>query len=124
MQSRMDTEPVLSALRMVIWRRKPSGSVTVHSDQGGQFFSYELQGFLKERNLVASMSRRGNCHDNVVAASFFQLRKRERVRRIIYANHDEARQDIFNYIELFHIPVRLHSLNDGLSPVKYEMQFN
>ena len=120
----MDKELVLSALLMAIWRRKPTDPVMVHSDQGSQFSSYEWQGFLKEHNLVASMSRRGNCHDNAVVESFFQLLKRECVRRLIYANCDEARQDIFDYIEMFYNPVRRHSHNDGLSQVKYEMQFN
>ena len=124
MQSRMDKELVLSALLMAIWRRKPSEPVMVHSDQGSQFSSYEWQGFLKEHNLVASMSRRGNCHDNAVVESFFQLLKRERVRRRIYATRDEARQDIFDYIEMFYNPIRRHSHNNGLSPIKYEMQFN
>jgi putative transposase len=70
MQSRLDKELVLSALLMAIWKRKPNQSVMVHSDQGSQFSSYEWQGFLKEHNLVASMSRRENCHDNAVVDSF------------------------------------------------------
>jgi putative transposase len=55
--------------------------VIVHSDQGSQFSSHELQSFLKAHNLIASMSRRGNCYDNAVAESFFQLLKRGRIRR-------------------------------------------
>ena len=124
MQSRMDKELVSSALLMAIWRRKPSEPVMVHSDQGSQFSSYAWQGFLKEHNLVASMSRRGNYHDHAVVESSFQLLKRVRVRRRVYANRDEAGQDIFDYIEMFYNPVRRHSHNDGLSMVKYEMKFN
>jgi putative transposase len=96
----------------------------VHSDQGSQFSSYEWQGFLKEHNLIASMSRRGNCHDNAVVESFFQLLKRERIKRRTYLNREQARQDVFDYIEMFYNPIRRHSHNDGLSPVKYEQQFN
>jgi putative transposase len=70
MQSRMDKKLVISALLMAIWRRKPNQSVMVHSDQGSQFSNYEWQGFLKEHNLVASMSRSGNCHDSAVVESF------------------------------------------------------
>ena len=124
MQSRMDKELVISALLMAIWKRKPNQSVMVHSDQGSQFSSYEWQGFLKEHNLVASMSRRGNCHDNAVVESFFQLLKRERIKRRTYLNREQARQDVFDYIEMFYNPIRRHSHNDGLSPVKYEQQFN
>jgi putative transposase len=106
---------------MAIWWREPSESVIVHSAQGSQFSSYEWQGFLKEHNLVSSMSRRRSFRDNLVAESFFQLLKRERVRRRIYANGDEARQDIFDYIKMFYNQMRHHSYNYGLSPVKYEM---
>ena len=58
------------------------------------------------------MSRRGNCHDNAVAESFFQLLKRERIKRKRYATRDLARQDIFDYIEMFYNPVRKHGSND------------
>lgn len=66
------------------------------------------------------MSRRGNCHDNAVAESYFQLLKRERVRRRIYASRDEARQDIFDYIEMFYNPKHRHSSSQDMSPVEYE----
>ena len=56
---------------MAVWSRKPDQSVLVHSDQGSQYTSYERQAFLKEHGLESSMSRRGNCHDNAVAESFF-----------------------------------------------------
>lgn len=60
-QSRMTTDIALQALLMAIWRRKPEGRVTVHSDQGSQFTSREWQTFLSQHNLEPSMSRRGNC---------------------------------------------------------------
>jgi putative transposase len=123
MQSRIDRGLVLDALLMAVWRRKPKGEVIVHSDQGSQFSSYDWQDFLREHNLRPSMSRRGNCHDNAVAESFFQLLKRERVRRKIYADREEARRDIFDYIEMFYNPKRRHSYNNSLSPVNYEKQY-
>ena len=64
------------------------------------------------------MSRRGNCHDNAVVESFFQLLKRERIKRRIYSNREAARVDIFNYIEMFYKPKRQHGSNGGLSPVE------
>lgn len=70
--------------------------VLVHSDQGSQFTGGEWQDFLKAHNLSCSMSRRGNCHDNAVAESFFQLLKRERIKRRIYPTRDEARSCRFN----------------------------
>ena len=67
-----------------------------------------------------SMSRRGNCHDNAVAESFFQLLKREKIRRPKYLTREQARRDVFEYIELFYNPKRKHTNNGMLSPVDYE----
>jgi len=86
MQSRQTTDVVLQALLMAVWRRKPKNRVLIHSDQGSQFTSMDWASFLKAHNLGHSMSRRGNCHDNAVAESFFNLLKRERVRRRTYSS--------------------------------------
>ncbi len=69
------------------------------------------------------MSRRGNCHDIAVAESFFQLLKRERIRREIYTTREAAKMDEFNYIEMFYNPKRQHSSNNELSPLEYERQY-
>ena len=123
MSSRIDSELALNALLMAVWRRRPSEAVMVHSDQGCQYSSHDWQAFLKAHNLQQSMSRRGNCHDNAVAESFFQLLKRERIKRKIYATRDAARSDIFDYIEMFYNTKRQHGSNNGLSPVDYERQY-
>lgn len=68
------------------------------------------------------MSRKG-CHDNACAESFFQLLKRERIRRKIYRTREEGKQDIFNYIELFYNSTRRHGNNNGLSPADYEKSY-
>ena len=122
MGSRIDTSLVLDALLMALWRRQPRTPVMVHSDQGCQFTGHEWQTFLRDHNLVSSMSRRGNCHDNAVAESFFQLLKRERIRRRVYATRDDARADVFNYIEMFYNSQRRHSSAAGLSPVEFEQR--
>ena len=129
-QSRQTTELVLQALLMAVWRRKPAGSVLLHSDQGSQFMSIDWASFLKQHNLQHSMSRRGNCHDKprskassvAVAESFFNLLKRERVRRRTYKTRDDARQDIFDYIEMFYNPHSKQVRNEMLSPIKFETQ--
>lgn len=121
MQSRMTTELALQALLMAVWRRKPKQKVTIHSDQGSQFTSREWQTFLASHHLVPSMSRRGNCYDNAVAESFFQLLKRERVRRKTYTTREEARQDVFEYIEMFYNPIRKHTNNGLKSPIDFEL---
>lgn len=122
MQSRQTTDVVLQALLMAVWRRKPKDKVLIHSDQGSQFTSMDWASFLRHHNLVHSMSRRGNCHDNAVAESFFNLLKRERIRRRVYRSRDEARQDVFDYIEMFYNPKRKHVRNGMLSPVEFEKQ--
>jgi putative transposase len=63
-----------------------------------------------------------NCHDNAVAESFLNLLKRERIRRRTYKTRQEARQDVFDYIEMFYNPVRKHARNGMLSPVEFERQ--
>jgi putative transposase len=123
MQSLMTKQIVLDALLMAVWRRNPTNKVTVHSDQGSQYTSYEWQSFLKEHGLESSMSRRGNCHNNAVAESFFQLLKRERIKRRIYSTREEARADVFNYIEMFYNVKRKHGFNNLLSPVNFEDQY-
>jgi putative transposase len=123
MQSWIKKELVLNALLMAVWRRKPTSLVTVHSDQGSQYTSHDWQTFLKDNHLQASMSRRGNCHDNAVAESFFQLLKRERIKRHIYSTRDDARGDVVDYIEMFYNSRRRHGFNDQLSPVEYEKRF-
>lgn len=123
MQSRMAADLTMRALLMAVWRRQPKNEVIVHSDQGSQYTGYEWQSFLKANNLVCSMSRRGNCHDNAVAESFFQLLKRERVKRHIYRDRATAKADIFNYIEMFYNRTRKHGYNGMLSPVEYEKRY-
>ena len=122
MQSRQTTYVVLQALLMAVSRRKPQDRVLIHSDQGSQFTSMDWASFLKVHNLEHSMSRRGNCHDNAVAESFFNLLKRERIRRRTYKTRTEARQDVFDYIEMFYNPKRKHARNGMLSPVNFERQ--
>ena len=122
MQNRQHTELVLQALLMAVWRRKPRNKVLIHSDQGSQFTSIDWAAFLKQHNLEHSMSRRGNCHDNAVAESFFNLLKRERIRRRMYRTRDDARQDVFDYIEMIYNPKRKHVRNGMLSPVDFERQ--
>jgi putative transposase len=107
---------------MAVWRRKPKHRAPIHSDQGSQFNSMDWAAFARAHNLERSMSRRGNCHDNAMVESFFNLLKRERIRRRTYNTREEARQDVFDYIEMFYNPVRKHVRNGMLSPVEFERQ--
>jgi len=123
MHSRITKELALNALLMAVWTRNPESRVMVHSDQGSQYTSHDWQSFLKDNGLEGSMSRRGHCHDNAVAESFFQLLKRERIKQKVYSRREDARRDIFDYIEMFYNVRRRHGFNNQLSPVEYEKQY-
>jgi putative transposase len=123
MKSSPKADLVIDALLMAIWRRKPEGKVLIHSDQGVQYTCSDWRSFVKDNNMELSMSRRGNCHDNAVAESFFSLLKTERIKRKVYKTRNEARSEIFNYIEFFYNPTRRHGNNDGVSHVEYEKQY-
>ncbi|MCL4157570.1 UNVERIFIED_CONTAM: hypothetical protein GTU68_049008 [Idotea baltica] len=105
---------------MAVWRRKPKQHMLLHTDQGSQYTSRDWAAFLRAYDHGHSMSRRGNCHDNTVAESFFNLLKRERIWRKTYKTREQARQDIFDYIEMFYNPKRKHVRNGMRSPVNFE----
>ena len=124
MKPTMATEIVLDALLMAVWRRKPKQPVIIHSDQGSQFGSDDFARWCKDNHLIPSMSRRGNCYDNAVAESFFSNLKKERVKRKIYATREEAKSEIFEYIEVFYKRFRRHSHLNQLSPMVFEQLQN
>lgn len=106
---RMEKSLVTQAMLLAVWRRKPKTMVIVHSDQGAQYTSDECQRFMKYHNIDPSISRRGNCYDNAVAESFFHSLKSERIKNRIYKTREEAKADIFDYIEWFYNTQRRHS---------------
>ncbi len=91
MRGSMEMSLVLDALTMAVWRRRPKGSVIIHSDQGSQFGSDDFCRWCKENRLSPSMSRRGNCWDNAVVESIFSSLKSEKIKRKIYKTRQEAR---------------------------------
>ncbi len=121
-QLRITTDLALQALLSAVWRRKLKTKVMIHSDQVSQFTGTEWQSFLSKRSLDASMTRRGNCHDNAVAESSFQLLKRERIRRQPNLTRAPAKQEVFDYIEMCYDPTCKHTNNDMLSPIHYQMK--
>ena len=120
MKSTLTRDLVLDALLMAVWRRCPNHPVIVHSDQGSQYGSDDAVRFCKDHGLIPSMSRRGNCFDNAVAESFFSSLKKERIRRRIYQSREEARPDVFDYIEVFYNRNRRHSHLGQVSPHDFE----
>ena len=94
----------------------------LHSDQGSQYKSRACKKLLETLDIKPSMSRRGNCHDNAVAESFFANLKKEKIRRKKYQTREDARRAIFEYIELFYNPKRRHTHNNRVAPTIYEQQ--
>lgn len=123
MGKNIDRYLVINALLMAVIRRQPKEAVLVHSDQGSQYGSADCLAFMKANNLVPSMSRRGNCHDNAVAESFFATFKKRVTQRKIYSTREDAKAEIFNFIEMFYNPIKRHSHTGGVSPAKFEEDY-
>jgi putative transposase len=116
-------ELTCNALEMALMHRKPEGELLHHSDRGVQYASRAYQDILREHGIEPSMSRKGNCYDNAVTESFFSTLKRELVFHEEYADHEEARRSLFEYIEVFYNRQRLHSTLGYRSPAQYELRF-
>ena len=123
MKSSLEKELMLDTVLMAVWRRKTKDQVVLHSDQGSQYSSDEWSRFCQQHNLSVSMSRRGNCFDSAVAEFFFSSLKKERIRKQIYRNHDEARMDVFDDIEVFYNRQRRHSHLGGMTRDAFEQMF-
>ena len=141
MSASMTAQLVIDALMMSIWRRGKPSALMHHSDQGSQYTSEDFQRLLKDQGITCSMSqreaihyatsrmwhchsRKGECWDSAAMESFFSTLKLERVHRQRYKTRDEARADIFDYIERFYNPKRRHSTLNGISPVEFEKRYS
>lgn len=121
MDDHMETALVERALRMALAQRQPAAGLLHHSDQGSQYASDAYRGLLAERDIVASMSRTGDCYDNAMKESFFATLKTECATEP-FTTRAEARTAIFEYIEVFYNRQRLHSALGYLSPEQLERQ--
>jgi putative transposase len=124
MSDKIDRALVLDALRLAAGRRVPNAGLVHHSDRGSQYASNDYQTALDALGVVCSMSRKGNCWDNAVAESFFATLKTELVYQRRFATRREAREAIFDFIEVFYNRERRHSSLGYVSPVEYEMKFD
>jgi len=116
----MPTALVAAALTMALQQRRPDVGLLLHSDRGSQYASREYQALLSRNGIRCSMSRKGNCWDNAVMERFFLNLKMERVWQRDYANFDEAKRDITDYIVGFYNCTRLRSTLGYLSPAAFE----
>ena len=120
MANHMRASLVNDAFLMAVWKRKPSSGLIWHTDRGSQYASDSHRAILKEHSVIQSMSRKGNCWDNAVAESFFHTLKTELVHQQEFEDQEEAKDAIFEYIEVFYNQNRMHSANNYKSPVEYE----
>lgn len=123
MKAEMDAQLVTDALVMAVWRRRKPRELLHHSDRGSQYTSDQFQRLMAGFGVSCSMSRTGNCWDNAVMESFFSSMKIERTHGKTYITRDEARADVFDYIERFYNPKRRHSTLGYLSPAEFELEF-
>ena len=122
MSASMTAQLVTDALTMAIWRRGKPEALLHHSDRGSQYTSEQFQRLLADHGVTCSMSRSGNVWDNAAMESFFSSLKTERTARRAYRTRDQARADVFDYVERFYNPKRRHSTLGYLSPTEFEMQ--
>ncbi len=120
MKAEMTAGLVTDALVMAIWRRGKPDALLHHSDQGSQYTSEQFQALMADNGVQCSMSRSGNFWDNAAMESFFSSLKTERIGRKTYRTRDDAKADVFDYIERFYNTVRRHSTIGYLSPVEFE----
>jgi putative transposase len=120
MKDRPNQELVNEALMMAVERRRPKPGLIHHSDQGILYSSGSYLALLKKHGMLRSMSGKGNCYDNAVAESFFSSLKNEIVHHRDYHTRDEARTEIFEYVELFYNRKRIHQSLDYQAPMKYQ----
>jgi len=120
----LDTSLPLAALKMALLHRRPAKGLVHHSDQGCQYASSSYRRELLRHGLQPSMSRAGNCYDNAAMESFWSTLKQEWIYRQTFLSRAQAAASIFDYIETFYNPVRLHSALNYQSPVDFEQQNN
>ena len=124
MSDRMTSALTVSALKMALQRREPTADLIHHSDQGSQYTDQTYQALLKDAGIRASMNGVGSWYDNAPMESFFGTLKSEWVYRRVYHTRNQAKTDIFYYIESFYNRHRSHSSLDFLSPEDYEQLYH
>ncbi len=120
MQQSMTSQLVVDTLMMAVWRRGKPAALLHHSDQSSQYTSTHFQQLLKEHGITCSMSRADEVWENSAMESFFSSLKTERTARKVDRSREQARADVFDYIERFYNPTRRHSTVGYVSPIQFE----
>ena len=120
MSDRTTAQLTNDALLMVIWKRRPPKGLMVHSDRGSQYASDLYQKTIKDHGFICSMSRKGSCWDNAPSESFFHTLKTELTYHQRYHTRQDAKNEVFEYIEGFYNRQRRHSTIGYQTPMGYE----
>ena len=123
MGERMTEDLVATALQQAWIRRQPPLGLVHHSDRGSQYTSKAFQKLLKAHGMIASMSGTGNCYDNAAMESFYHTLKTEHIYFQSYQTRSQAKESIFEYVEIFYNHQRRHSSLGFLSPRMFEKQW-
>lgn len=121
--TRNDSELIVDTINLAIESRNPRKGLIFHSDRGSNYCSGEVRKILANNRIRRSNSRKGNCWDNAVAESFFATLKRE-TEFNVFQNLKDAKNNLFDYIELFYNRQRSHSFLGYVSPEKFELKMN
>jgi putative transposase len=120
MRTDLEAELVVDALEMAVARRRPRAGLVHHSDQGSQYVSLMFGQRCREARVPLSIGSKGDAYDNALAESFFASLEKDLPRRRSFPTRDQARSAVFDHIETFYNPIRLHSTLGYPSPVAYE----
>jgi putative transposase len=123
MSERMKDDLVITALQQAFIHRQPDAGLVHHSDRGSQYTSQDFQNLLTTHGMIASMSGTGNCYDNAAMESFYHTLKTEHIYFEHYETREQAKQSIFEYIEVFYNRQRRHSTLGYVSPMIFEKQW-
>lgn len=124
MSEHIDTKLILAAWDMAVTQRQPPAGLVFHSDRGVQYASIDYRLALQNTQAIASMSRKANCYDNATMEAFWSTLKHELIYRHHFQTRAQARQAIFDFIEVFYNRQRLHSALGYRSPIDFENQIN
>lgn len=122
MNERMTSTLVCDALTMALWRRKMPAGVILHSDRGSQYCSRDYQALIRDHKLVCSMSKKGDCYDNAAMESWNHSLKVEAVHGERFRTREQAKTQVFDYIEVYYNKARLHSRLGYQTPEAFESQ--
>jgi putative transposase len=123
MADSLQTELIIKALQQALMRRQPATGLWHHSDRGCQYTSRAFQNLLKAQGIICSMSAQGYCYDNAAVESFFHTLKTEHIYFEKYETREQAKQSIFEYVEVFYNNERRHSSLGYVSPAEFERHY-